>query len=100
MRIDRLHPFGQDVEVFLNGERLLNCLWADDIAGMAEVALADEDGKPLWNEDHSDLVTQIRCGNVRFKPRKGLEDRFNWFQIGWAAGHDETLEKLKREESE
>ena len=100
MRIDRTHPFNRDVDVYLDDERLLTCVWADDIEGLAEVGLTGEDGKLLWDEDAGRPVTQIRKGRVRFEPHKGFEDRFNWFQIGWAYGHEETLEKLKKEEKE
>lgn len=52
-------------EVYLNGEKLDNCITADEEQGIALVFVTDEHGKLVMNEERTDLVKKWVKGDIK-----------------------------------
>lgn len=55
----------QNVEITLDGERVVRCLTADEEEGFVEVLVADDEGWLVLNETGDEFVTEVRRGVVR-----------------------------------
>lgn len=85
MKINKDSAISDLVEVYLDGERLDRCTWADLKKGEAGVLLVNESGKQRFDADFNP-VTEIRRGRIELRPLPGEEERVRWFMFGWAEG--------------